>query len=307
MQIYIIPTYECNLDCKSCYAKKNQQRFPQYLSWKDFTTIYEKFKFDSNNFLFIGGEATKWKFINEAILFLKNKDKNITLFSNGIEMINSMPNNIIINGNNLFDNEYSSVILNNIGLYKKKKVNVILRYNISEYFKNHVQDAINFAEKYADSVSLSVLFPVDKSDINIGQLVYQIAKELSLKKIRVKIARATPLCLFSVDQRVYLEENCSLKGRCALPTNSIVINPDGKSVQPCVELSIIKDIDCFSKSSAKILFKNEINSIIKRADNECSNCEMYKNQKCVGGCLSYIDFGVIDKVAIKLIESMSFR
>lgn len=287
MQIYIIPTYDCNLNCESCYAKKYQKMYPNNLSWKDFICIYDKFKYDTNNISFIGGEVTKWKFITEAILFLKNKNKNVTLFSNGLEMINAMPNNVIINGSNLFDGKYSSTILKNVESYKKNNVKVTIRFNVGENFGSYIQDAIRIAEKYGDLVSISALYPVNKKSENIGKFIFQIAKELSLKQIQVKISRATPLCLFTKNQMEYLEENCGLKGKCTLPTSSIVINPDGKSIQPCVELPIIKNIDSYSKSTAKSLFSAEIDYIINGTYEECSICEMYKNKKCCGGCLSY--------------------
>lgn len=287
MQIYIIPTYECSLNCNSCYAKKYVEIFPQYLSWKDFISIYENFKFKSNNFSFIGGEATEWKFINEAILFLKNKGKHITLFSNGINITNSMPDNIIINASNLFDNELSMIICKNISLYKKKNVKITLRFNLSDDFEKHFLDAIYFANEYADAVSVSVLYPVDKNNKVIGQIIYQLAKELSQIQVKMKVSRATPLCLFTKSQREYLENNCKLKGICSLPTDSIVINPDGKSIQPCVELSMIKSIDDLLFLSPRLLFKDEIKTKIDMVNEECVDCEMYKNRKCCGGCLSY--------------------
>lgn len=287
MNLYVIPTYECNLNCKSCYARKFQVMFPDYLTWEQFICIYEKFKNNTNRFLFIGGEVTKWKFIDEAILFLKNKNKKVTIFSNAVKMVNTMPDNIIINGSNLFDNEHSGYIIKNIEAYKKNKVRVTLRFNINESFKNYIQESIEIAKKYADSVSLSVLYPINNYSKSIGELIYKIANELCSIFVPVKISRATPLCLFTSEQRKYLEVNCGLKGNCALPTNSIVINPDGKSIQPCVELSLLKDISCLSNSSPKILFEKEINDLCNKTKKDCINCDMYKNGICCGGCLSY--------------------
>lgn len=261
--------------------------FPGYLAWGNFIEIYNKFKVQTDKVLFIGGEATRWKFINEAILFLKNKNKKISLFSNGIEIINAVPDNVIINGTNLFNTEHKSTILKNISLYKEKNVKIVLRFNISEHFDGYVQEAIKVTKEYADSVSISILYPVKNNNKSVGELVYRISEELISNLIKVKISRATPLCLFTTEQRAYLEEKCSLKGKCALPTRTIVVNPDGKSIQPCVELPIIKDICYFPKSSAKIIFKNEIDCINNKTREDCINCDLFENQKCCGGCLAY--------------------
>src|SRR5659263_38038 len=197
LQIYIIPTYNCNLECSKCYSKKYKEDFTNNLTWMKFVEIFKVFRSKYKNFAFIGGEPTKWKFINESILFLH---------------------------------------------YRK--------------------------------------------------IIFDLSKKIYSEYIPVKISRATPLCLFNQKQRDFLISNCKLKGKCSLPTNSLVINPDGQTIQPCVELHIRHDISELSKTKPKNIFVKDIN-ILKsnRQSTKCSNCNFYSNDECWGGCLSYPLYG----------------
>ena len=117
MQIYIVPTYNCNLECRKCYSKKYQKEFPNYLSWTKFVDISIFFRIQYNNFAFIGGEPTKWKFINESILFLHNKNKYVSIFTNGIIPLKIIPDSLIINGNNIFNPNLRGDIISNLSFY----------------------------------------------------------------------------------------------------------------------------------------------------------------------------------------------
>lgn len=286
-QIYIVPTYECNLSCKNCYSKKYLLQFPDYLSWEGFIGIYEFFKRQTNSISFIGGEPTKWKFINEAILFLRNKNKKVTLFSNGSIIPSVMPDNLILNGNNLFDSDLGSNILANLEIYKNNNVKIRLRFNIDELFTdNRIKEAIKFTKQYANSVSLSILFPTNY-DKKIGQSVFNLSSGIIAESISVKISRATPLCLFTEEQRKYLKDKCKLKGQCSLPSDSIVVHPDGNMIQPCIELPKIKHLNDLRTLSPKDLFSKEIKRLRNIENKICNGCEFFKSKECCGGCLAY--------------------
>ncbi len=287
LQIYIVPTYDCNLQCDNCYSKKYLEEFSEYLSWIKFIKIYNLFKDKYSNFAFIGGEPTKWKFINESILFLKNKNKNVSVFTNGTFPLNVMPNDLIVNGNNLFNPKLNSRIIKNLLEYKENNVKIHLRFNINEKFGNgYLHEAVSLSVQYANSVSLSLLYPVNFSK-NLGEIIFKLSNKLINESVPVKISRATPFCLFSHDQRKYLIEKCKLKGKCALPSNSLVVNPDGQTIQPCVELKLRHDISDLSKDYPKRLFSQGINKIISKHNSKCNDCKFFSNNECWGGCLSY--------------------
>lgn len=285
--LYIIPTYECNLNCKSCYAQKYKDVYKECLTWGKFVGIYNKFSDTVDRVAFIGGEAIKWKFIDEAILFLKNKNIKVSLFSNGIEIPKVMPDHVILNASDFLFGVHSEIIAHNIDRYKSQRVKVTLRFNIDNNFENHIIKAISISKRYADFVSISPLFPVKYHDMLIGNSIYMLAKELINNKIRPRVSRAIPLCLFTEQQRIYLEKNCNLRGVCSLPTSSLVINPDGISTQPCVELPIVKKINTLSAQEIKEKYRSEIDILRNKVSYECVRCYFYKEKKCFGGCLAY--------------------
>jgi len=288
LQIYIIPTYSCNLKCKKCYSEKYLEDFPDYLSWAKFIDLYKLFGTKYNNFAFIGGEPTKWKFINESILFLHNKNKYVNIFTNGIIPLQVVPNNVIINANNIFNLELKESIIRNILYYKRNRAKIRLRFNIGDDFKSeHVDEAILLSNNYADSVSISVLYPMTNSE-SLGNKIYEISKKLYSKSIPVTISRATPLCLFDQEQRNFLKTHCKLKGKCPLPTNSIVVNPDGNTIQPCVELQLQHRITDLSKIQPKKIFNDELNKLKINHYSKCNECDFFLNDECWGGCLSYL-------------------
>lgn len=287
MQIYIIPTYNCNLECNKCYSKKYKEDFPNYLSWKKFIEIFNLFKFNYNNFAFIGGEPTQWRFINESILFLHNRNKKVSIFTNGIIPLNVIPDNLIINGNNILNPKLKDTIIQNLIFYKKNRGKIRLRFNIDRMFeKENIHEAILLSKEFADSVSLSILYPID-NDIDYGKIILDLSKRLFTEYIPVKISRATPLCLFNQEQRDFLTSNCKLKGKCSLPTNSFVINPDGETIQPCVELNLKRNISDLSKTQPKKIFVKDLNKIKSSRHSKCNTCDFSTNDECWGGCLSY--------------------
>jgi len=284
LQLYIVPTYECNLACTQCYSKKYLPEYPAYLSWTNFINIYDMFKVNAKSFLFIGGEPSLWKFINESILFLQNKNKKVSVFSNGTILLGVMPDDLIINGTNLLRETERNRILSSLAIYRANGVNIKLRFNIDSTMKNQVGEIIKVAKQYAKSVSLSILYP-STLDKQLGETVYCLAHSLASNSIKTEISRATPLCIFSDKERLYLQTNCFLKGMCKLPTNSFLVNPDGQTVQPCVELGIKRHIDELKTSSPKRLFMKSINEIRNNVGLQCFNCNL--TGECSGGCLGY--------------------
>lgn len=287
MILYIIPTYTCNLSCKSCYSKKYNDLYPEHMSWENFIAIYNKFSVRLQYVIFIGGEATNWKFINEAILFLKNKKVKTALITNGTKRPDVMPNSVTVNANNILIGSDSKIILENLNFYKMRGVSISLRYNIDSQFHKYLHDATQYGINYAHSISLSVLYPLQDNRLIVGDTLYNLAKSTLEKGIRTVISRATPLCLFTNEQRDFLKKNCRLRGTCSLPTNSLVINPDGFSAQPCVELEIIENINYFSIKEIMAKYKIETNNLKNYLPNICSECDFFKQNECHGGCLSY--------------------
>ena len=287
MQIYIVTTYDSNLECKKCYSKKYQKEFPNYLSWTKFVGILNFFGTGYNNFALIGGEPTKWKFINESILFLHNKNKYVSIFTNGIIPLKIIPDSLIINSNNIFNPNLRGGIISNLSFYKNNRAKIRLRFNIGVEFKNeYIHDAISLSKQFADSVSISILYPMD-DNTDYGKIIFELSTKLFSESIPVVISRATPFCLFNEQQRDFLILNCKLKGKCSLPTNSLVINPDGQTIQPCVELHLKRDISDLTRKKPKKIFVEDLNKIKSNRYSKCNSCNHFLNDECWGGCLAY--------------------
>jgi len=296
MQIYIVPTYNCNLKCYKCYSEKNLKEYPNYLSWTKFISIIKYFKTRSNRFSFIGGEPTKWKFINESILYLKNKNKNVNIFTNGIIPLRVMPNNIIVNGNNILNSKWEQKIIQNLSYYKKNGVKLRLRFNIDDTFnKGKIHNAVKLSKQFADSVSVSILYPIERG-IDYGKNIYNLSVSLHLNNIPITISRAIPYCLFNQKQLNFLLSNCKLNGKCPLPTNSLVINPNGHTIQPCVELDIKWDISKLSINKIKNVFANKLTKVKNKHNIKCNSCIYFLKNECLGGCLAYPTSSVIHPI-----------
>ena len=275
------------MSCNKCYSQKYVDKFPNYLSWDKFINIYKFFALKYKNFSFIGGEPTKWKFINESILFLHNKKKFVSIFTNGTIPLNVIPNNLIINGNNIFNLEFRKKIILNLSFYKKKRVKIRIRFNIDNSFrKEKIHKVVNLSKQFADSVSISILYPIENG-IDYGKIIFELSTKLYLESIPTVISRATPFCLFTQKQRDFLQLNCKLKGRCSLPTDSLVINPDGQTIQPCIELCMNHNISELLKNKPKKVFAKDLIKIKSNRALKCNTCKFSLNGECWGGCLYY--------------------
>lgn len=287
MQIYIVPTYDCNINCQKCYSEKFIKDYPNYLTWVKFIAIIKYFQAKSKVFSFIGGEPTKWKFINESILYLKNKNKFVNIFTNGIIPLNVMPNNIIVNGNNIFSSKWEQKIIQNISYYKKNGVKLRLRFNIDDTFnKGKIDNAVKLSKQFADSVSVSILYPIE-GGIDYGKIIYNLSVSLHSNNIPIVISRAIPFCLFNQKQLNFLLLNCRLKGKCPLPTNSLVINPNGNSIQPCVELNIKQNISKLLRNKITDVFAKKLIKVKNKQNIKCKSCIYFLKSECLGGCLAY--------------------
>lgn len=287
LRVYIVPTYDCDLKCPNCYSKKYKNQYPSYLSWIDFVKAFDFFKFKTKNVSFIGGEPTKWKFINEALMYLEDRNFITGIFTNCLKATRYRPRYVIVNGTNLLDDEFKSLIVKNIRNYMRNGVKIRLRFNLSQGITNtNISEMISLSKKYANSVSLSLQFPTPFNQ-EIGEVFYRLSRSLTAESIRTKISRATPLCIFTSEQIEYLKRSCKLSGQCPLPSKSIVINPDGQTIQPCVELDIRRSLVEWSKNPSKSFFSKEIEKLRRILPTFCNDCILFANHQCCCGCLSY--------------------
>jgi len=283
---YIAPTYRCNLKCEYCYSTKYASDFPSDLDWPKFIDICKSLRWRYNRFCIIGGEPTEWKFINEAILVLKNKNKLVSVFTNGIKPLRAFPNSLFINASAFWNESLQSTFLKTLEKYKHKS-KIVLRFNIGEECtKLDIDGAVSLASRYADSVSISCLFPA-KLQAYRGDAIYELARKMTIRSVKTRISRATPLCIFNLEQMDFLIKMCRLKGQCGLPSNSVYIHPDGKTIQPCPELNMKADIRALGNLSPKVFFIKDVESKKRERILFCLSCNFFQRGHCCGGCLAY--------------------
>jgi hypothetical protein len=286
--IYLVPTFSCQLKCQSCYAAKQANHFDGYLSWPSFLRVLDFFGPSLRSVALIGGEPTQWKFIREAILFLQNKGKAVTLFSNGLDYIGVHPNRIIVNGTTLSAGDMCSVVSRNLARYRQHSVDIRLRFNIGEdWSERDTEIALTIVRRFSASVSISARYPVPRTN-TLGSIIFGFARAAMGSGACVRISRCAPRCIFTNGQYQYLAQQCGLKSTCPLPSASVVVLPDGWSIQPCVEIPSPFTLADLRKRSARALFRTSVEAIRANGANRCICCDHFEARQCGGGCLAYL-------------------
>lgn len=286
--IYVVPTFSCQLKCHSCYAAKQADHFNGYLSWPSFLRVFDFFGPSLRSVALVGGEPTQWKFIREAILFLQNKGKAVTLFSNGLDYVGVYPNRIIVNGTALIAGDRCSLVSRNLARYRQQSVDIRIRFNVGEdWSERDTERALTAVRRYSASVSISARYPVPRTN-TVGSVIFGFARAAVGAGACVSISRCAPRCIFTNEQYHYLARQCGLKSTCPLPSASVVVLPDGWSIQPCVEIPSPYTLADLRTRSARALFRGLVEAIRVNGANKCKDCDHYEARQCGGGCLAYL-------------------
>jgi len=286
--IGLIPTYSCNAFCKFCYARKLKKEFPKDMSWPLFVkTIKRCQRENKNEISFFGGEPTFWKYIDKAVNYLKNKKIQVDFFTNGLLFSKIPPDCVMINIYNFYKKENREKIRKSILFYSNHRTEVGVRYNVidksldknDEFFINFVKSMHN----WIDYVSISPAVPYGFTR-NLGNRLFKLAVKLRQNNFKTKITRAIPICLFNHKQFKYLRQNCFLQTECFSEKN-IIINPDGKTLFPCVH--VFERRDWTREKFTKIVrdFRQYFLSLSRCYSSACQDCDFAKQQRCQGGCL----------------------
>jgi len=296
--ICLIPTYNCNADCSFCYAKKFQKKFKKDMDWKTFKKLIDLFiKEGKNEVSFLGGEPTIWPYISQAVSFLKKRKIQVNFFTNGITYSKVAPDCVLINIYNFFNDSIKKEIKRTIYFYKKQGVEIGLRYNlISDSNPEEDKLFIKFAVPLADYISISPAIPYVPSR-KLGNRLFKLVQDFYKFEKSVKISRAIPVCLFNAKQFRYLRKECLLHVKCYSQKN-LVVNPDGRTVFPCVNISAFNK-DLFQERLKKINvdYKNFFGCLEKKYPFvQCKKCEYALDNRCQAGCLGMRSLETMNKV-----------
>jgi MoaA/NifB/PqqE/SkfB family radical SAM enzyme len=298
----VAPSYNCNASCSYCYAKDFVKKFNQEMSFGDFVKIADcHIKEGGKTISIIGGEPLLWKHIEKAVMYCRLKKIKTTIFTNGLETIKIAPDLVYLNVSHYFEKFKKMRVERSLRYYEEKKIKVVLRYNVEERKKNFekINEIISLAKRskfFKIHIAPAVPYKIDRE---MGDFIYNLVKKVNDDGIPVLLANPLPPCLFNEEEVAYLKKNSGLYFKCNLGGMPL-INPDGKTMQPCPKLPIYKIIKNFGDiKKAGEIFSSEIDKLRKKISDKCQNCSYYKEKKCDSGCLATLTINdnpdVVDK------------
>jgi len=299
-------TYNCNKNCNYCFVEnfkhsyKNMSLddFKELLSWLEKNNI--------KSFNFTGGEPTIHPKIKDFIKIAHDRGFKFSIFTNGLfneDLINDSKkvNSLLVNYNpktHYTEKEYE-LLHKNLSKIKDKNVKTTIMFNITDDIKkcDHI---LNACKKYnIKDVLLDLIIPnsmksnyfIDIADFqNKKTLLLKFLEQLKNKKIKARISRPMPKCLFTKEELIKLKKSNQVYHRCGTGESIVAINPD-LTTFPCLSI--------FFKGPRITSFRNtqEYRQFYKKSMKnlrwqrilyeKCSSC-IYKTRKqCQGACLCH--------------------
>ena len=301
--ICLVPTYSCNAACSFCYARPLRKRFSEDMTWDVFKKVVNFCligKIDEVSFL--GGEPTIWAHINNAVTYLKKRNVQVSFFTNGITYSDPPPDCVLINVANSLHNSRRKQIEKTIYFYKAHRVEITLRYNlVSSTAVSEDDKFLEFSSSLSDYISITPAIPYLPSR-KLGNRIFRLVRKFHKKKINVKISRAIPICLFSPAQYFYLRQLCLMRKRCYSEKN-VVINPDGETLFPCVNIGNYEK-NLFEGNLSET--NNDYKTFFQYLGNifpfdKCRKCRHAFSGNCQAGCLAMRPVTVLDST-VRLFE-----
>ncbi|WP_337228388.1 radical SAM/SPASM domain-containing protein [Proteus faecis] len=293
--IQINITSDCNLHCKHCYlsaGKKNRQ-YLDFIKIKKFISKIDRDKV-SDEIVISGGEPLLYKEIFPILKFLRKKNFNIILFTNGTLINESNIKDIakyvdsiqvsmegitkeyfeIIRGKNSY-----SKVMHAIELIKKENIKLVIALTILD---STIDDIENNIDYFCSQLNY------DKLEIRLNNVIEKKGNAIKLpnsffikSELREEKTENILQKIISNGFSKPSKENRGIKFKNCGIGASIVINQDGL-IYPCNDfsfnqgLSIDTDVDVieyFNQLNRETSYKNIIN---------CNNCDV--GFFCCGGC-----------------------
>ncbi|GEM_PF-1945980 len=287
--LMIAPSYRCNANCQYCYTKGYISKFKKDMDLLTFIGLVEAHqKHENLNLSIIGGEPTIWKHINNALLYCRLRKVKATVFSNGLEKLRIMPSRMYLNSSQYFEKNRREKFIESLEFYSKKKVKTVLRYNVEgNCSDDKLDELIALAVEYEAGIHLALVVPytIDKA---LGKRIFEMLQKVVAAGIVCRSANPIPPCMFDAVQLEWMRKNVGYYSACDLGSIPL-INPDGKTVQPCSKMFLFKEMkkDGLSKNEIKLMYQKEMETIKNKLPMEkCYQCEHFINEECFGGCMA---------------------
>lgn len=302
----------CNLQCPYCFANKFiTEEEKQLITMEQFETILEFLsRGPVGRVALIGGEPTIHpefeKLLSRSIEFAKERNANVTVFSNGIKLgdyarlfleagsLVNLNHPKILGDNKWNELEKSMKKLQAVGAMKNINFGINLYPDIIDF--DYIFD---MAKKYKkDSIRCSYVAPtceyanVDKKEY------YTKAKEIFIpfvnkaKENGIKVnldCNHIPLCYFTSEELADFNNTVVHWHNICNPV--VDISPDMKGTA-CFGAYNLVDLTQFNnlqEAERYLLLKEMYPRALANGAGGCSECEKFKNLSCQGGCLAFAD------------------
>lgn len=313
MQIYILLTESCNLNCSMCIRGRQEGSNMDIAMLKE---IVKRNDFSRHDIVITGGEPSIHKELNDVVDLMCSNAKTVTITSNGTisDYINDLAdrNNLYfqisldgdedihdnIRGKGSFRKTWSTLqILDNLK-YKYSVASVISKKNADGF-----ENLLSKLEKLENMRFLRISYEMPFGDAQIdcdelmsaGQWNLFVEKTIEKARFRLKIQKIFPFDLYDKNMD-RLKDSTNLRIRnlnCGSGKNKIYVYPDFY-VYPCTCLTDFCVGNLSTDSLDEILAGEKNKQFADYAlleESKCYNCE-YKAY-CNGGCIgmSYHYFG----------------
>jgi radical SAM protein with 4Fe4S-binding SPASM domain len=283
--LVIIPTYRCNASCSFCYAKNLEKQFPEDMSFWKFVEIMDCFiEAGGRGLTIAGGEPMLWEHVNKAIIYAKTRGVKVQLLTNAINRSWALPDQVYINIHPWIYGRKEKID-SNINYFIKKGVGITLRYNfeVGVDKTREVSAVVDLLTSHKiQNIHLAPAVPY-KLELKTGEEIFSVLYMFHEAGFKVSSVNPLPPCLFSGEEIKTMKDEFSFYSKCNIGS-AMIVNPDGKTVMPCLKLPNFKEVDEIDFKSSKSIFKVELESIAASVPEKCHDCDYFMRKECLGGC-----------------------
>ncbi len=321
MQLYVLITNDCNLNCSICIRANNDTKI-QEMSFEAFKKMLQSNDFEDDDLIITGGEPTKHKRFCDIVMYACEKINNVYVTTNGTM-------NYYIGELSKFDNlsfqvsldgdESSNDLIRGTGVYSK-----ICR-TLSNYEKVGIKYSVASVVSKKNIKSIKKMIPIlsELKKMKYWRISYEmpfgnarfedmltieewndfVDEVIQEAHFRLKIQKLYPFELY--DKRFREMENLCVNNKrsnnCGSGGDKLYIYPD-LSVYSCTCLSDFSLGNLNNMTLAEIRNGSEIKEFINYKINDdipCGECKYLAF--CNGGCIgmSYHYFGELGKGDIR--------
>lgn len=306
-------TNSCNLKCKHCYASSGT-RFENEMSFEEIKNLVDQLEEMNVTYVTVtGGEPLMRPDVFEIIKYIRNKNMNVMLTTNGTlmtqEIIDKLKNLGVDSVQISIDSHLEQVhdafrgmqgaykkSIEGIKLCKKNNMKVSIMSTLSAINRKYLRELMNLAlELKVDAFGIERFVPEGRGIANEKEIIISADDLKRCLEILYEYRKSSKETFFTTNDPLFAfvdgsyktlydlyKKNPKLCGGCSVGHASFVITPDGE-VGLCTRL--YKRIGSIREKNIKdIISENEVIQKICDRDNLEGRCGKCKYKKICGGC-----------------------